>query len=210
MCFPFRWTIKFVAVALPLLWLVSGGIPRAWAGEASAPVRTLSLSEALTLAATENLDVLYANERINQSKGYINNRRSGLLPKVDGQVSLSRQQHGLASAGLSEDTLFEGQLVSPYGTPYSVALTSTPSDVIGPYNTLDARAVLKAPLIDLQAMNEYRSSTAAGQAILLETKATQEKVMAETASLYFEALFYQEAVEALEKKVVLHESRVKL
>ena len=209
MHFPFKWMLNMVAVALPS-WLLLAGAPCVRAENDSVPVRKLSLAEALSLAATDSLDVLYANERVNQSKGQINSRRSGLLPKIDGQVSQSRQQHGLAAAGLSEDTTFEGQLVSPYGVPYAVTLTSTPSEVIGPYNTFDARAVLRAPLIDLQAMNEYRSSTAAGRAVFLESKATQEKVMADAATLYFEVLFYQQAVEALEKKVVLYESRVKL
>ena len=209
MRFSFKWTLRLVAVALPSFLLVAGA-PCARAAHASVPVIKLSLAEALSLAAAENLDVLYANERVNQSKGQIKSKRSGLLPKIDGQVSGSRQQHGLAAAGLSEDTTFEGQLVSPYGNPYTVALTSTPSEVIGPYNTLDARAVLKVPLIDLQTRNEYKSTTAAGQAVIMESKATQEKVMADTAAYYFEVLFYQDAVEAMEKKVVLYESRVKL
>ena len=206
MLFSFIRTSKWAVVGLSLLLMA--GLARA--DDASIPVRKLSLAEALSLAETENLDVLFANERIRQSKGLINSRRSGLLPKIDGQVSQSRQQHGLAAAGLSEDTTFEGQLISPYGIQYAAAFTSTPSQVIGPYNTMDARAVLKMPLIDLQTMNEYRSATAADQAILIEAKAAQEKAMADAASYYFEVLFYQEAVKAMEKKVILYESRVKL
>jgi outer membrane protein TolC len=196
------------------------------------PARRLSLAEAMDLAATANVDVQIATERIREAGGHVTSERALLLPTLKGGVSQNRQDRstaafGLPSSGSANVSPVQNTISYP-GTPNSVVkqfdlpttALVTPvnpvpldfdfSDTTGPYNYFNAKLYLTVPLIDVQNFRSVDAATAEQIAARLDRDAAREEAMSQAASLYQGVNFSQEAVDMLTKKVELHEQRVVL
>jgi outer membrane protein TolC len=103
----------------------------------------LSLEEAIERGLEFNLGPVGLNDFLQQARGLNKFSRSALLPNITGTVAGAVQQINLRAAGLRFSTPVPG--------------LSFPS-LVGPFNYTDFRARLTQTLIDLTALNNYRSA----------------------------------------------------
>lgn len=136
-----------------------------WGANATPPL-PLSLKDAIQMAKEKSVNVIVANERVQQALARLSQTRSVLLPQIDGVVLEQRKTVNLNAQGIT----IPGQ-----------------SGVVGPFDAFDARAKLTQTIFDLSAIERLRQSKA-GQGIS-EAEATKAKqdAMALVATLYIEA-----------------------
>jgi len=103
----------------------------------------LSMRDAIERALGYNLGPVGLNEMLRQARGQDKVTRSAVLPNIAGTVTQGAQQTNLRAAGLR---------ISPgiTGFPFPT--------IVGPFNYIDFRARLTQTVIDLTAINNYRSS----------------------------------------------------
>ena len=115
-------------IILFLLWTFIFPVPDAGALQNTAGVRVLTFYEALKIAAGKSPAVVMADERVKQALERLNQARSYLFPRIEGDVSESRQTKNLETLGFK----------SAAGAPA----------VVGPFNAFDARIKLTQILFD--------------------------------------------------------------
>jgi outer membrane protein TolC len=103
----------------------------------------LSLREAIERGLGYNLGPVGVNDLLRQARALDKVTRSTLLPNIVGTVSSAAQQTNLEAAGLRTTPAIAG---FPFPT------------VVGPFNYTDFRARLTQSVLDLTAINNYRSS----------------------------------------------------
>jgi outer membrane protein TolC len=104
----------------------------------------LSLQEAIRRGLEYNLGVMNLGQVVSQARGQRAVARSALLPNIVSDVTASRQVVNLAALGVGT-----GAIVPGFSFP----------TVVPPFNLIDARARLSQSLLDLTALNNYRSSS---------------------------------------------------
>ncbi len=159
-------------------------VPRlGMAGEATPPLR-LSISDALRMAKERHVDVLVANERVQQAIARMAQAKSPLLPKLDGSVSQTRQTVNLKSLGINPNI--------PGFNPN-----------VPPFNVFDARIILQQTLFDLTVLRRLKAAVAGQGLSQAEKEKAEADAMALVADLYLEAMRAEEAhqyVQALERR----------
>src|SRR5262245_18170871 len=103
----------------------------------------LSLQEAIERGLGYNLGPVGLNEVLRQARGQSKVTRSTLLPNINGFVTEALQQNNLRASGLRVNVPVPG--------------FSFPT-VVGPFNYSDFRVRLTQTIIDLTALNNYRSA----------------------------------------------------
>ncbi|MCB9772118.1 MAG: TolC family protein [Candidatus Omnitrophica bacterium] len=134
--------------------------------------RYLNLSEALELALTQNVDVIIANERVNQALARIKENAAPLLPQLKGMVSETRQTRDLRSSG--------------------IALPGDP--LVGPFNVYDARVRLTQTIFDPAAMSRFQSSKEGHLLSIAQQKKIKEDALILVAALFIEAKRAQDSL----------------
>lgn len=147
----------------------------AWAEGAGWPLRRLSLREAIRLAQRRHVNVIVADERVQQALARLSQARSILLPQVTGTLSQARQTKNLEAAGIT----------LPGRDP-----------LVGPFKTFDARLKLTQTLFDAGAIQRLRAATAAQQLSLAEYDKARQDAIALVGTLYLEAQRASDGLEA--------------
>jgi outer membrane protein TolC len=142
-----------------------GGVPT---GTATSAALSLSILDAINRALEHNLGVLMAEEGIGRARGTRWRALSGLLPTVNGRVSLTRQQINLSAFGFP----------LPAGFPA----------IVGPFNVFDARVYVTQPVLDLHALNDARAEAHNIAAAQFSYKSARDLVVLVAANAYLQAL----------------------
>src|SRR5262249_9153120 len=103
----------------------------------------LSLRNAIERGIGYNLGPVGVNEIVRQARGQDKVIRSTVLPNIAGYVTEAAQQTNLRAAGLR---------ITPGITGFTFPT------VVGPFNYIDFRARLTQTIVDLTALNNYRSA----------------------------------------------------
>jgi len=148
------------------------------------PVHNLSLAEALRLAKERHIEVLVAEERVQQALARIGQARSGLLPQLEGTASEQRKTVNLKAFGINPNI--------PGFNPD-----------VPPFNVFDARISLQQNLFDLTVLRRLSAAKAGQRLSVAEQEKTREDVLALVADMYLEAQRAEEAadyVQALQRQ----------
>lgn len=138
---------------------------------------SLSLSDAVTRALTQNLSVVLEEQRSRSAEASVLDARSDLLPTITGRVGESRQRVNLAAFGFS-------------GFP------GVPS-VVGPFNVFDARLYVVQPVFDLKALYGSRAAAASRRAAGHGLDDARDVVVAVASTLYLQALAAESRLQTL-------------
>ncbi|MDE3178382.1 MAG: TolC family protein [Acidobacteriota bacterium] len=117
----------------------TGSVP---SGKATTEVVPLSLKDAIERSLKYNLGILLSEQSTAEARGARWVALGHLLPQLNGGVTESRQEINLEALGFPANK-FAGFPV-----------------IVGPFNTFDARAYLKAPVLDLHALRNDRAARA--------------------------------------------------
>jgi outer membrane protein len=153
------------------------------ADETTSPLY-LSLTDALRMAKQQNVEVLVANERVQQTLSRLSQARSVLWPQISANVSQTRQTRNLEANGIT----------LPGRDP-----------VVGPFNTFDGRLKLTQSLFDLSAIQRFSAAKASSRVSRAELNKVQQDAMALIASIYMEAKRASETAEL--SKILLNQSQ---
>ena len=173
-----------------------GGAPRGgtMTGTATGAARVLavapaqlSLPQAIALGLDNNLTTLLATERAAEARALRQQVRSFLLPNLSGTAyqqnrTLNLVAQGLVPAG-GQDMMSGGM----GGAGGGAAAAPTIPSFVGPFNTFDARLNFSQALLNLAAMREYKSSTAAVRVADLTAELAREQVATFVALAYLTA-----------------------
>ncbi|HSB14313.1 MAG TPA: TolC family protein [Bryobacteraceae bacterium] len=179
---------------LPLL-LLPALVPAA-AQTAGTPLE-LSLKHAIeiALAPDGNARVQIARQMIRQAQERANQARATLLPNLDASVSQQNQTRNLAAFGIRIEAPIPGFRIP---------------ELVGPFNTFDARATATQTIFDFGAIRRYQASRAGIGAAGAENDATRDQVALQVAGLYFASLRAEARVQAAEANVKLAEELLQL
>jgi len=187
--FHFKKITIFRILIVPFL-----AVANLWAADTDSPL-ILSMSDALQLAQKRQVDVVVAQERVQQAIARVGQSRSSYLPHLTGGISQSRQTRDLRSSGIS--------------------LGSDP--VLGPFNAFDARIKLTQTIFDVAAIQRLKAAGEERQLSEAEYDKIKQDVMALVATLFIEAQraaqrekVFLSLVSRDEKKLRLAYSRLKL
>ncbi len=114
-----------------------GSVP---SGKAAAGVIPLSLKDAIERSLKYNLGILLSEQSTAEARGARWLALSHLLPTLNAGVVETRQEINLEALGFPANK-FAGFPV-----------------IVGPFNTFDARAYLKAPVLDIHALRNDRAA----------------------------------------------------
>lgn len=160
------WTLGAAALLLPSL--------SAAAPPVAEPPVELTLPECVALAVQNNLSVRLSKAGTAAARGRVLQSASSLLPRLTGSMSQVRTyKENLAAMGFSGG-----------GFP----------ELIGPFNTFDARVRLVAEVFNLPALLRLRSADADDRAAALEERLAVEQVAAAAALAYVELFRARQAI----------------
>lgn len=145
----------------------------------------LSLTTALKMAEERHIDVIVADERVNQAIARIGEQTSFLLPQVTGNISDQRQTRDLRSVG------------TPAAEP-----------LIGPFDSYDARIKLTQTIFDPAAMERLKAAQHNRELSTIELQKTKQDILALVATFFIEAKRAAENQQAAE--VLLDRDKEKL
>jgi outer membrane protein len=133
--------------------------------------KSLSLGEAVRLAATQNAGVEVARFRASQADARVRQRRADLLPSLSAAAIQSQRTQNTATFGFD------------FRSPTGEAFFDPQGQLLGPIPTLDLRARLSQSVLDLGAFERVRAADA-GEA---ETAAAAEQAAGNAAVAYLRA-----------------------
>lgn len=145
----------------------------------------LSIGDAARLAARNSAPAQGARIRVAEALARVQQSRADLLPSLNASASRFRRTVNTASFGFSLPGL------NPNG------------EIIGPYNTVDARGRVEAPLFNFGAFARYRAAGAAVTASSAEATVASEQAGTQAAIAYVQALRAQDDFRARAEDSVL-------
>ena len=151
---------------------------------AQLPAR-LSIGDAARIAARNSSPAQGARIRVAEAQARVRQSRADLLPSLNASASQFRRTVNTASFGFSLPGL------NPNG------------QIIGPYNTVDARGHVEAPLFNFGAFARYRAAGAAVTASSAEATVASEQAGSQAALAYVQALRAQNDFRARAEDSVL-------
>ena len=143
-----------------------GGVPQ---GTATAQTLQLTVADVIHRALEYNLGVLLSEQEVSHAGGTRWVTLSQLLPNVSAYVTESRQRINLEAFGFS---------------PANFGL----SNVVGPFNTFDARVTLSQSLLDRRATNETRAENHNVEAARHSYRSARDLVVLAAANAYLQML----------------------
>jgi outer membrane protein TolC len=165
--------------ALGILLLVLVVASAIAAGQASAPSQAgassqpnlpnpLTLSQAITIALTNNSILRTAQSRLDQASGRYQQSRAVMLPQIEGfarQAYLTMDLRGLG-----------------------IEIPTVPQGVQGPFGSFDARAVLSQDLLNIANRETWKSSRSKQESSRLQVENAREIVVLDVVGAYLQAL----------------------
>jgi outer membrane protein TolC len=139
----------------------------------------LSLRDAIQRGLSYNLGATQLNRTVRQAQGQSQIARSALLPNVSGYLAESLQQTNLAAEGLRIHIPIPG--------------FSFPT-IIGPYNNIDLRGNVSQSIVDLTAIDNYRSSKELYHAAEFSARDARDAVVLAVCGAYLQVLATTERV----------------
>jgi outer membrane protein TolC len=133
----------------------------------------LSLREAIDRGLAYNLGAVDLAQSVRQAQGASRVARSALLPNLNGSVSETYETENLRALGFR------------FNFPIAGFIFPT---LIGPFNFLDARASLSQNIVDLTALNNYRSAAAVSRSNQLSSLDAKDLVVLAVGGTYLEVL----------------------
>ena len=133
----------------------------------------LSLREALERALRYNLGAVGLEQAVRQAEGISRVTRSALLPNLNGTVSETVETLNLKASGIRFNV--------------SVPGFSIPA-VVGPFNYMDARASLTQSIVDLTAVDNYRSSAEIVRSSKMSALDARDLVVLAVGGTYLQAI----------------------
>lgn len=162
------------AVVIPALVAGVFAVP---AAPAQTPTpTTLSLGDAVRLAARQNASAVAARYRAEQADARITQRRAELLPNVSASALENGRTLNTATFGIDFPT--------PAGQP---PIFNPRGQVEGPVNVLDTRARFTQTLFDAGAIGQVRSARATAEASDFDADAAADQAAATAAVAYVRA-----------------------
>jgi len=151
--------------------------------------RRLTLNDAIGLALKQNLSVRVASAQVEELEGTRARRRASLLPHVNGDTLLNRQNIDLAALGIS--------------------FPEVPT-VVGPFNHFDFRLAANQFLIDRHSYHNWKASEKQEEAAKLDYQDARDLVIRQAAGLYLNSQASAAEVEAAEFRVTTSQTLEKL
>ena len=143
------------------------------------------------MAKERHVEVIVANERVQQAITRISQARAPLLPQLEGNASEKRQVINLNAFGINIPTPGFNNLV-------------------GPFNSFDARINLSQNLFDAEVIRRLQSAKAGKLLSLADSKKTEEDVLALVANLYLNARRAEEMIQLSRSLLSQAESRLRI
>lgn len=131
----------------------------------------LSLQEAIARGLEYNLGGVGLSQAVRQAQGQARVVRSALLPNVNGSLSETVEQTDLAASGLRIRTPI-------FAVP----------NIVGPFNFFDLRARLTQTVVDLTALNNYRSAAESIRASQLSLRDARDLVVLGVGGAYLQTI----------------------
>lgn len=119
---------------------LTGSVP---GGVATPGVLGLSIKDAIERSLKYNLAILFSEQSTAEARGARWVALSHLLPTLNGGVTETRQEINLEALGFP-------------ATAFGAFPGFTP--IVGPFNTFDARAFMKAPILDISSLRKARAA----------------------------------------------------
>jgi outer membrane protein len=141
----------------------------------------------MKMARERQVDVIVADERVQQALNRITQARSVLYPQLNGSASIVRKTVNLEAMGIS----IPGQ-----------------SPLVGPFNSFDARLSVTQSIFDSAAMRRLSAMKAGREVSEAERKRAEQDAMALVASLYLDARRGQDQVTLAQSLLRLAEQRL--
>ena len=156
----------------------------------------LSLKRAVAIATSPegNANVQISGEAVKQAEARSAQARAALLPNVDAQWAEQNRTVNLAAMGIRLNVPVPGfQLPT----------------LVGPFNTMDARATGTQSVFDFSSIRRYQASKMGIATARSQVDETEEQVAAQVAKAYLAAVKGDTDVETAEANVALSEAVVK-
>jgi len=144
----------------------------------------LSLHEAIQRGLSYNLGEISLTQAARQSKAVSHVARSALLPNVSGTIFATDETENLAALGLN----------------ISVPGFKLPT-LVGPFNYVDIRATLSQTILDLTALDNYRSANAVSRADQLSALDARDLVVLAVSGTYLQVLAAKARVDAAQAQL---------
>jgi outer membrane protein TolC len=148
-----------------------GSVPQ---GSASRAPISLTLADAIQRGLKANLGLLTSEQSSRQTRAERYRALSGLLPNINGQVSMTEQQLNLQALGFTASI--------PPGLGFQIP------KIVGPYSYQTAQANATIPLFDYSAINNYRSSRENLRATVLSIKNARDLVVQAVGNAYLQII----------------------
>ncbi|HEX9107308.1 MAG TPA: TolC family protein [Longimicrobiales bacterium] len=171
-----------------------GLVPGSVSGQATSSRTPLSLADAVKRAAASSPGVELSQLQVQQAEGQVREARSALLPSLVGSAGWMDRSFNLKSMGLSFN--FPGAPAFP--------------DLVGPFNTYDARFQVHQALLDVPGLLRLRAAGSAAEATDAQQDVTAESSAQKAAAAYLQATRAQAVVAARKADVALAKELVDL
>lgn len=158
---------------------IYGSVPT---GTATAEVLQLSIADAIQRGLKQNLGLLLSNDSQISAHGDFLLQRAKLLPAINGGISENAAQVNLLAEGF-------GPIASKFpGFP----------TIVGPFEFFDMRARVNQSLLDLNALDNERSSARSQSATMYSYQDMREAVVLAVAAAYLQTIAESATVETAE------------
>ncbi len=144
----------------------------------------LSLREAIQRGLSYNLGEISLTQAARQSRAMSHAARSTLLPNVSGTIFATDETENLAALGLN----------------FNVPGFRLPT-LVGPFDYVDIRATLSQTVLDLTALNNYRSANAISRADQLSALDARDLVVLAVSGTYLQVLAAKARVDAAQAQL---------
>lgn len=139
----------------------------------------LSLHDAIQRGLSYNLGATGQNRAVRQAQGQTQIARSALLPNISGYLAENLDQVNLAAEGFRIHIPIPG-----FNFP----------TIVGPYNNIDLRGSVSQSVIDLTAINNYRSANELYRAAQFSARDARDAVVLAVCGGYLQVLATRERV----------------
>jgi len=139
----------------------------------------LGFREAINRGLAYNLGAIGVTQAVRQAQGMSHSARSSLLPNLSGTVSETDETEDLQALG--------------FRFTFPIPGFSIPT-VVGPFNYMDARVQLTQAVLDLTALNNYRSSREQLRSNQMEALNARDLVVLAVGGTYLQVLAAQARV----------------
>jgi outer membrane protein TolC len=143
-------------------------------GTASSTPIALSLADAVEKGLKANLGLLTSEQSNNEIRAQRLRALAGLLPKVNGQLSMTEQQINLQALGFN--------VALPPSAGFQIP------KIVAPYSYQAAQASATVPLFDFNAISTFRASREQTKAALLSVKNARDLVVQAVGNAYLQII----------------------